>query len=81
MKPVALLALVCLMATSGRAQERVSIGGGEFASVLPAGDAQALTHVDAFRLDRRPVTNAEYLAFVIKHPQWRRDLISAFVRR
>lgn len=79
MKAVALqvLVLVCLTATSSHAQERLSIGGGEFASVLPAGDAQALTHVDAFRIDRRPVTNADYLAFVIKHPQWRRDRIPA----
>lgn len=77
MKAIAMLALACLMATSAHAQERVSIGGGAFASGLPAGDAQALTHVDAFRLDRRPVTNADYLAFVVKHLQWRRDRIPA----
>lgn len=32
-------------------------------------------HVESFALDRHPVTNAEYLAFILAHPQWRRDRI------
>ncbi len=75
MNVFALLVLVCCAANSSHAQERIPIKGGEFASVLPAGDARALAHVEAFHLDRRPVTNADYLAFVMKHPQWRRDRI------
>jgi len=30
----------------------------------------------AFDLDRRPVTNAQFLAFVREHPQWRRSRVS-----
>ncbi len=32
--------------------------------------------VAAFLLDEHPVTNAEFLAFVIAHPKWRRDHVS-----
>jgi len=32
--------------------------------------------VKPFDLDRRPVTNAEFLAFVREHPQWRRSRVS-----
>lgn len=32
--------------------------------------------VAAFDLDRRPVTNREYLAFVAAHPEWRRSRVS-----
>jgi formylglycine-generating enzyme required for sulfatase activity len=33
--------------------------------------------VPAFDLDIRPVTNADYLAFVIARPEWRRSLVPA----
>jgi formylglycine-generating enzyme required for sulfatase activity len=33
--------------------------------------------VKAFWLDRLPVTNGEFLAFVRAHPQWRRDRVPA----
>lgn len=32
--------------------------------------------VAPFELDRRPVTNAQYLAFVRAHPEWRRSSVS-----
>lgn len=54
-----------------------AIGPGEFSSVLPSGDKDSLVHVDRFLLDRRPVTNAEFLGFVLKYPKWRRDRIPA----
>jgi formylglycine-generating enzyme len=75
MRGLLLLVLVWFATANSHAQERLPIGAGEFASVLPAGGAPGPTHVDAFRLDRRPITNADYLAFVLKHPQWRRDRI------
>ena len=56
---------------------------------LPAGPYRAFLHVtapgasgsgtarvrriEAFQLDVRPVTNAEFLAFVAVHPQWRKS--------
>lgn len=35
--------------------------------------------IDAFWLDERPVTNAEFLAFVEEHPLWRRSQVSSDV--
>ena len=52
---------------------------GEFVPI-PAGQYQpqygtrgTLTEVAAFELARYPVTNAEFLEFVSRHPQWRRE--------
>lgn len=53
--------------------------------LIPAGDYEPLfrdskepaaTAVPAFHLDVRPVTNAEFLAFVTANPQWRRSRVS-----
>jgi formylglycine-generating enzyme required for sulfatase activity len=52
---------------------------------IPAGTYQPLyavagsprVHVDAFRMDREPVTRAEFEAFVQQHPEWRRGNIRA----
>ena len=55
----------------------VAIGGGEYSSVLPTGGTQATTHVGAFRLDRAPVTNGEFLDFVLRHREWQRSRVPA----
>ncbi|QYM78779.1 formylglycine-generating enzyme family protein [Horticoccus luteus] len=53
--------------------------------LIPAGDYVPFSKtpgdaphqpVAAFRLDEYPVTNAEFLAFVRAHPQWRRSRVS-----
>jgi sulfatase modifying factor 1 len=36
-----------------------------------------MTHVDAFRLGRAPVTNGEFLDFVLHHREWLRSLVPA----
>jgi formylglycine-generating enzyme required for sulfatase activity len=38
-------------------------------------DAAAPQRVEAFRLDVEPATNAEFLAFVTEHPEWRKSRI------
>jgi len=50
---------------------------------IPAGryvplfvNGRRTVEVEAFALDRRPVTRAEYLAFVRADPRWRRDRVS-----
>ena len=50
--------------------------GGRFASVVPADGKDAPAQVAPFALRSEPVTNAEFLAFVSKHPQWRRDRVA-----
>lgn len=78
MKTLALLtALSCCVGAA--AGETVAIEGGGFQSVLPTGGPDATTHVAPFKMDRTPVTNGEFLAFVIDHPQWQRTRIPALL--
>lgn len=70
----ALGVLACLWGVAAAAN-RLPIGPGDFNSVLPSGSTVQAVHVEQFLIDRRPVTNIEYLAFVTAHPQWRRDQI------
>jgi formylglycine-generating enzyme len=69
--------LACALAWAGVARSADArmrlIPGGDFASVLPIEEGRNRVHVDAFRLDRTPVTNAAFAAFVQSRPQWRRD--------
>jgi sulfatase modifying factor 1 len=77
MKTVAILALVSCIVGSTAAGERLPIGPAEVNSILPSGGKTSSVHVDRFALDRRPVTNAEFLAFVAHHPKWRRDRMAS----
>jgi formylglycine-generating enzyme required for sulfatase activity len=52
------------------------VRGGRFASVLPPAPGVKQVQVEDFRLDRTPVTNAQFARFVQQHPQWRRDQIA-----
>ena len=52
------------------------IPAGSYAPLLRGKDEPERTPVAAFRLDVRPVTNAEFLAFVRVNPKWRRSLVS-----
>ena len=63
-------AIAAPAATPGGAY--ASIPGGEFKSVLKYEDGGGRLAVKPFALMRRPVTNAEFLAFVKANPQWRR---------
>lgn len=49
------------------------IPAGKFLPLYDAG--RGAVQVDAFRLDRDPVTRGEFLAFVREVPRWRRDAI------
>ena len=64
---------VALIAIHGHAAEYAALPGGQFASVLPADATDADVVITPYRLRATPVTNAEFLAFVTAHPQWRRD--------
>jgi formylglycine-generating enzyme len=54
----------------------VRIGGGTFASVLPPAAGIKRVQVDAFVLDRTPVTNAQFAQFVQQHAEWSRDRVA-----
>lgn len=63
-------------AASSRA-DWVEVPAGRFASVLALGKAGVDSPVGRFELMRRPVTNAEFLAFVKGHPEWQREQVPA----
>jgi formylglycine-generating enzyme required for sulfatase activity len=68
--------VLILLAGAAHASEQAVIDGGRFESVLPQPDKTVIVIVKRFALDRRPVTNAEFLEFVTAHPEWRRDAVA-----
>ena len=54
----------------------VPVPEARFHSALPLGNEDGVT-VPGFLLQRHPVTNAEYLAFVAGHPQWQKGSVPA----
>ena len=74
MRALAVALLLC--ATQAAGAEYAPVPGGTFASVLPADLKDADVTVKPFRLRTEPVTNAEFLAFVAAHPEWRRDRVA-----
>ncbi len=56
------------------------IPGGEIRSVIPEGEGDNLVAVADFSMQETPVTNAEFLRFVLHHPKWQRgSAVSLFV--
>lgn len=67
-------ALLLLLVNSVVIAEQVGIEGGGFSPLY--GSAQKQVRVDTFSMDVAPVTNAEFLAFVTTHPEWRKNSVS-----
>ena len=55
---------------------RAHVPGASFETVLPPAAGVKTATVQAFDMDRTPVTNAEYARFLVKHPEWRRDRVA-----
>jgi len=73
-----LVALACwLGCLDVAAADYVPLPSAIFSSVLPADGKAAPASIAAFAMRTEPVTNAEYLDFVMTHPAWRRDRIPA----
>jgi hypothetical protein len=69
------LAIALLASLAGVASaDPVRVAGGTYRA--PDGAAE---HVAAFRLDREPVTNRDFLAFVTANPAWRRDRVGGLL--
>ena len=77
--PVSLLIAVAAIAAGdfACADERAKVGPADFTPVLAPSPGQQRVHIAALHLDRRPVTNQQFLGFVGSHPQWRRDRVAA----
>ena len=74
------LACACVVATAAAAGNAataryVGVPGGTFESALRYEDRERATRVAPFAMMRTPVTNAQFLAFVRTHPEWRRDRV------
>jgi formylglycine-generating enzyme len=54
----------------------IVVPAGTYAPLLRTRDEPERVPVAAFKLDVRPVTNAEFLAFVRAHPRWRRSEVA-----
>lgn len=63
-------------ANPGPRGEMVTIPAGVYVPLSRSVLDAASVEVPAFRLDVRPVTNAEFLAFVTANPKWQRSRIS-----
>ena len=64
------------LAAGAVAGRYAGIPGGRFKSVLGYEDAKNGVDIRTFALMRKPVTNGEFLAFVKRHPEWRRDKVT-----
>ncbi|MFC3717032.1 formylglycine-generating enzyme family protein [Luteimonas soli] len=70
-----LLVALPVVALAAAGNSWVPLPGGSFRSALKYEDVRKV-EVAPFELQKRPVTNAEFLAFVKSHPQWRRDRVA-----
>jgi formylglycine-generating enzyme required for sulfatase activity len=67
-----------LATTAGLASEGPArIAGGSFRSVLPLTETGDEITLASFALDRRPITNGEFLGFVTGRPAWRRGSVAS----
>src|SRR5690606_41495658 len=90
--PIAIAALLALAPASPAAGAReavadgVALGwravpGGMFRSAVRFEDDRPVLPVASFQLMERPVSNAQFAAFLARRPQWRRDRIPALCSR
>lgn len=75
MRRVALLLAFCAPGLAAGSDWVALPGTAQFASVLKYEDSGGRTDVAPFALQRTPVTNAQFLAFVTRNPQWRRGSV------
>ena len=74
------VALFAGFSQHSEAGDFVHIPGGEFKSVIPEADGDNLVAVADFLVHEAPVTNAEFLRFVLHRPEWQRGkAVSLFV--
>ena len=70
------LGLVTAAGADARESTTATVAAGVYRPLFPASPSQKEIAVPAFELDRTPVTNGQFLAFVAAHPEWRRDRVA-----
>ena len=80
MRRLALVMLALVLAGAGvpaaSPPHMARVGPGVLRPVYAPAPGVTTIDVGAFELDRVPVTNGEFLAFVRAHPQWQRDRVA-----
>jgi formylglycine-generating enzyme required for sulfatase activity len=71
-----IVAALLVAASAAAAHDYVAVPGGTFTTALRYEDAPDAVRVEPFRMMTRPVTNAEFLAFVKAQPQWQRGNVA-----
>ena len=82
--PATVFAVFAVLASTSFAgadapRDTVRVGPGTYRPVFPAAPGEREVAVAAFRIDRTPVTNAQFQAFVRARPVWRRDRVKPLV--
>jgi formylglycine-generating enzyme required for sulfatase activity len=73
---IALAALALAGAAAATPPDRAPVPAASFATILAPGPDTKTASLAAFRMDRVPVTNADFARFVNSHPRWRRDRVA-----
>jgi len=76
MRALFVACLLPLVASAAAETGYVRIAGGDFVTALKYEDVPGPSRIGPFEIMQRPVTNAEFLAFVKGHPAWRRDQVA-----
>jgi formylglycine-generating enzyme required for sulfatase activity len=63
-------------ALAGPPPDRAHVPGASFETILPPAPDAKIATVAPFELDRTPVTNSQFAAFVAANPRWRRDRVA-----
>lgn len=79
MRWMAVPLLAASFAAIAEADDYALVRGATFDSVLPDVPGGKQATVGSFLLQRTPVTNAQFLAFVNAHPEWRRGAAPAIL--
>src|SRR6185295_5147933 len=70
------VACVTSAALAGPPPGRAAVPEATFDTILPPAPGLTSVTVPAFEIDRTPVTNAKFAAFVAANPRWRRDRVA-----
>src|SRR3989338_10855279 len=73
--PAAFLLWSLVPTASDQLAGMVKIEGGTLYPFYPPSPKEKEIPVKSFNLDKKPVTNSDFLDFVLKNPAWRRDRI------
>ncbi|HEX4910964.1 MAG TPA: SUMF1/EgtB/PvdO family nonheme iron enzyme, partial [Permianibacter sp.] len=74
-KRLEISAVLFAVGTAVTAAERMNIPAGQYRALFATAE-QAPTEITPFKLDRLPVTNAEFAVFVAAQPRWQRGRIA-----